>query len=142
MTENHHNIAHSIPHPEDGRAPTRQAIPKEKDTNVSGDIFGGWILSQMDIAAGARAYKEAGMRVVTVAVDSMTFKKPVFVDDVICLYTKVHKIGTTSITIDIEAWAKREGSDALIKVTEGFFTFVALDENKRPTKITKDMKLG
>lgn len=133
LTENKVNITHPI----DGRAPTLQAIPKEKDRNHSGDIFGGWILAQMDIAGGARAFQEVKGRVVTVAVESMAFKRPVFKDDLVCFYTKVHKIGNTSITIDIEAWSNRSGSQELLKVTEGFFTFVALDENKKPTKIVK-----
>jgi len=105
------------------------------DANPNGDIFGGWVMSQMDIAGGITAYARAHGRVATIAVDGFIFHKPVLVGDVVCCYADIQKVGNTSITILIQAWAlrKREVNDR-VKVTEGVFTFVALDDNgkKRP----------
>ena len=101
------------------------------DTNPSGDIFGGWVMAQMDVAGGIVA---AG-RVATVAVDGFIFHKPVNVGDVLCCYAEVVRVGNTSIALRIEAWALRQRArDRRVRVTEGIFTFVALDENgkKRP----------
>ncbi len=105
------------------------------DTNPSGDIFGGWVISQMDIAGGITARDRAQGRVATVAVTGFTFHKPVHVGDVVCCYAGVQKIGKTSITIGIETWVQRpRESEGRFKVTEGVFTFVAIDEKggKRP----------
>ena len=105
------------------------------DTNPSGDIFGGWVISQMDIAGGITARNRAQGRVATVAVTGFTFHKPVHVGDVVCCYAGVQKIGKTSITIGIETWVQRpRESEGRFKVTEGVFTFVAIDEKggKRP----------
>ncbi len=105
------------------------------DTNPSGDIFGGWVISQMDIAGGINARDRAQGRVATVAVTGFTFHKPVHVGDVVCCYAGVQKIGKTSITIGIETWVQRpRESEGRFKVTEGVFTFVAIDEKggKRP----------
>ena len=104
------------------------------DTNPSGDIFGGWVMAQMDVAGGITAAQRAGGRVATVAVDGFIFHKPVNVGDVLCCYAEVIRVGNTSIAIRIEAWALRQRArDRRVKVTEGIFTFVALDEdgNKR-----------
>lgn len=104
------------------------------DTNPSGDIFGGWVMAQMDVAGGITAAQRAGGRVATVAVDGFIFHKPVNVGDVLCCYAEVIRVGKTSIAIRIEAWALRQRArDRRVKVTEGIFTFVALDEagNKR-----------
>ena len=105
------------------------------DTNPSGDIFGGWVMAQMDVAGGIAAAQRAGGRVATVAVDGFIFHKPVNVGDVLCCYAEVVRVGTTSIAIRIEAWALRQRArNRRVKVTEGIFTFVALDEagKKRP----------
>ncbi|MAO54963.1 MAG: acyl-CoA thioesterase [Rhodospirillaceae bacterium] len=105
------------------------------DTNPSGDIFGGWVMAQMDVAGGIAAAQRAGGRVATVAVDGFIFHKPVNVGDVLCCYAEVVRVGTTSIAIRIEAWALRQRvRNRRVKVTEGIFTFVALDEagKKRP----------
>ena len=106
------------------------------DTNPNGDIFGGWVLSQMDIAGGLAAKQRAQGRVATVAVDAMTFHKPVFVGDVVCCYALIERIGTTSITVRVQAWVIREvrGSDR-IKVTEGVFTYVAIGTDGRPRPV-------
>ena len=100
--------------------------------NVSGDIFGGWVLSQMDIAAGIVASARANGRVATVAVDAMTFIRPVHVGDVVCIYTDITKVGRTSMAVKLETWALRNRIGQREKVTEGVFTFVAIDEHGRP----------
>lgn len=108
------------------------------DTNPNGDIFGGWLLSQMDIAGGLAAKQRAGSRVATVAVDAMSFHKPVFVGDVICCYAHIDAIGRTSITVSIQAWVVRSGGDARrVKVTEGVFTYVAIGANRQPRAIAR-----
>jgi acyl-CoA thioesterase YciA len=105
------------------------------DANPSGDIFGGWLISQMDIAAGMMASQRSHGRVATVAIDAMSFKLPVFVGDIVCVYTELKRIGRTSMTIHVEAWALRERIGDRVKVTEGQFTFVAIDENRKPRSI-------
>ena len=103
------------------------------NTNVSGDIFGGWLLSQMDIAGGMVAKERAKGRVVTVAVDRMIFHRPVYVGDAVCCYCEIQKVGRTSITVKMQAWAIRGAvhGDRLL-VTEGVFTYVVVDEDGRP----------
>ena len=106
------------------------------DTNPSGDIFGGWLLSQMDIAGGITAEWRARGRVVTVAVQGMEFHRPVWVGDVLCVYADVQKVGRTSITLLIEAYVlRRRDQTHRVKVTEGIFTFVAIDENGNPRPV-------
>ncbi|MCB9061686.1 MAG: acyl-CoA thioesterase [Halobacteriovoraceae bacterium] len=105
------------------------------DTNPTGDIFGGWVLSQMDIAGGIATKKFARKRVVTVAVDSMIFHLPVFVGDTLCCYTNIIKTGRTSITVKIEAWAAREIAKERVLVTEGIFTYVCVNEERKPIPI-------
>jgi acyl-CoA thioesterase YciA len=107
------------------------------DTNPSGDIFGGWLLAQMDIAAGTVAYIRAQGRVATVAVDAMTFHKPVFVGDLVSCYAEVTKVGRTSITVQVEAWARRARTHEEVKVTEGRFTLVAVGEDRRPREVLR-----
>jgi len=111
------------------------------DTNPNGDIFGGWIVSQMDIAGGILAKETAQGRVVTVAVDRIQFIRPVKVGDVVCCYGEVERIGTTSITIKLEVWVnpvlrEEERDSARFRVTEATFTYVAIDKdgNKRPVR--------
>ena len=101
------------------------------DANPSGDIFGGWVLSQMDIAGGLTAGRRARGRVATVAITAMTFHLPVYVGDVLCVYAEVERVGRTSITISLEAWALRRKTEERVRVTEGRFVFVALDEGGR-----------
>jgi len=106
------------------------------DMNPNGDIFGGWLLSQMDIAGGVAAKQYSRGRVVTIAINAMTFHKPVFVGDVICCYATIERVGRTSMTIKIQAWAIREAFEGnRIKVTEGTFTYVAIDEERRPRPV-------
>ena len=108
------------------------------DANPSGDIFGGWVLSQMDIAGGITASQRARGRVATVAVTAMTFHLPVYVGDVLCVYTEIEKIGRTSITVALEAWALRGRLGGRARVTEGRFVFVALGEDGRPRPVPPD----
>lgn len=116
--------------------PTIRVLAMPADTNSSGDIFGGWIMSQVDIAASIAAKRLAECRVVTVAVNSFSFKKPVYVGDLISCYAKVIKIGNTSITVDVEVYAERDRHpDNVVKVTEAVLTFVALDPEGRPTPL-------
>ena len=105
------------------------------DTNANGDIFGGWVMSQMDQAGGIAGVERAQGRVVTVAVDAMHFIRPVRVGDVLCVYTRVERVGRTSMTIQVEAWARRFRTRAREKVTDATFTFVAIDDEGRPRPI-------
>ncbi len=108
------------------------------DTNPAGDIFGGWLLAQMDIAGGIAAKQRSKGRVATVAVDSMTFHKPVFVGDVLCCYANIERIGNTSLTIRLQAWVIREvHAGERVKVTEGLFTFVAIGDDRKPRTVPK-----
>ena len=107
---------------------TIRTVAMPADTNTAGDIFGGWVLSQMDIAGGVAAADYAQSRVTTVGIEAMRFWKPVHVGDVLSLYCEVSRVGTTSMAINVEAWVQRKLSQNLLKVTEGVFTFVALDE--------------
>lgn len=116
--------------------PTLRVVPMPSDTNADGDIFGGWLLSQMDLAGASAAYEIVSNRVVTVGVDGMNFHKPVFVGDEVSFYTQVQKIGRTSIAIHIQAWARsRRQSGMHRQVTEGVFTYVSLDANRQPLVI-------
>ena len=108
------------------------------DANPSGDIFGGWVLAQMDIAGGIAAAQIAKGRVATVAVTAMTFHLPVLVGDVLCVYASEPRIGRTSITLNLEAWALRRQSGQRVKVTQGEFVFVALDEGGQPRPVNKE----
>ncbi len=108
------------------------------DANPSGDIFGGWVLSQMDIAGGITASQRARGRVATVAVTAMTFHLPVYVGDVLCVYTEIEKVGRTSITVAIEAWALRGRLHERVRVTEGRFVFVAIGEDGRPRPVPRE----
>ena len=114
---------------------TVRTLAMPADTNPAGDIFGGWVMSQMDIAGAIAAVERAQGRVVTIAVDSMTFIAPVKVGDVLCVYTTVERVGNTSITIGVEAWARRNRIADRVKVTDGRFVYVALDEQGNKRKI-------
>ena len=105
------------------------------DTNPSGDIFGGWVLAQMDLAAGIIAAKQAKGRVATVALDGMSFHRPVNVGDVVSCYAKVTRIGRTSMTVEVEAHVNRGRVEEEVKVTEGRFTMVAIDDRGQPRPV-------
>lgn len=106
------------------------------DANPSGDIFGGWVLAQMDIAGGITAGQRARGRVATVAVDAMTFHLPVHVGDVLCVYADIERIGRSSLHVHLEAWALRRDSGERKKVTEGKFVFVAIDAEGQSRAVT------
>lgn len=112
-----------------------RTLAMPKDTNTAGDIFGGWVMSQMDIAGGIIAGERAQGRVATVAVNAMKFIQPVKVGDVLCIYGRVGRVGTTSMSIELEAWVKRDRLGERHKVTEGVFVFVALDEDGKPVAV-------
>ncbi len=105
------------------------------DTNPNGDIFGGWLMSQMDIAGSIFAMRQCGGRVVTVAVDSMVFHSPVNVGDIVCCYSELIKKGRTSISIKIEVFVIKRFKSERVKVTEGQFTYVRIDKDGKPTPL-------
>jgi len=113
--------------------PVIRVVPMPSDTNAAGDIFGGWIMSQVDMAGSIAASRCASGRVVTVAVNSFVFHQPVFVGDLISCYADVTKIGNTSITVEVKVFAERQKSaEEVVKVTEATVIFVAVDEKRRP----------
>jgi acyl-CoA thioesterase YciA len=118
--------------------PALRAIAMPADANPSGDIFGGWLLAQMDLAGGSVAMQRADGRVATVAITGMTFHQPVFVGDEVSCYATITKVGRSSITIAIESWARRHRGKGRVKVTAGTFTYVAIDANRRPRQVPPD----
>jgi acyl-CoA thioesterase YciA len=119
------------PHIPEGE-PLIRAIAMPADANPSGDIFGGWLMSQMDLAAANAASRRCRGRCATVAVDGMIFHEPVFIGDEVSLYAKIVRVGRTSMTIRVDAWRRSRTADIRNKVTEATFTFVATDENRKP----------
>lgn len=122
--------------PEGG--PHLRIVAMPRDTNPSGHIFGGWTLSQMDLAGGVFASAHARGPVATVAIDAMRFLRPVDVGDEVSCWCSLEEEGETSLRIRIETWARKRMGDTAEKVTEGVFTFVALDENGKPRKVADD----
>ena len=108
------------------------------DANPSGDIFGGWVLAQMDIAGGITAGQRAAGRVATVAVTAMTFHLPVYVGDVLCVYAEIERVGRSSISVQLEAWALRGRHGERLRVTEGQFVYVAIDGEGRPRPVPQE----
>jgi acyl-CoA thioesterase YciA len=116
--------------------PVLRVVPMPADVNQHGDIFGGWIMSQVDIAGGVLAARKARGRVATVAVNSFTFKEPVLVGDVVSFYGEVLRVGRTSVTVSIEVFAQRNPDDLVtVKVTEASLTYVAVGADRRPRPI-------
>lgn len=122
------------------RQPTVRTFPSPSNINHNGHIFGGWILSQMDIAGGITAARLCGGPVATVAIDAMKFHQPVLVGDWLSVYTDITSIGTTSVTVDVEVAVLRRDEDQELKVTEGKFIFVLIDDQARPKPIPEDRK--
>jgi acyl-CoA thioesterase YciA len=120
---------------EDRGEPAVRTLAMPADTNPAGDIFGGWVLAQMDLAAGIVAHSRARSRVVTAALDGMAFHRPVYVGDLVSCYAKVTRIGRTSMTVEVETYARRGRTGEEVKVTEGRFTVVAIDEQGRPRPV-------
>ncbi|MEK9876293.1 MAG: acyl-CoA thioesterase [Betaproteobacteria bacterium] len=117
--------------------PTLRVVPMPSDANYSGDIFGGWIMSQVDIAGSIPAAQLAKGRIVTIAVNSFLFKQPVMIGDLVSFYADVVKVGKTSITVDVEVFAQRRSLHEIVKVTEATLTYVAVDENRKPRVINR-----
>ena len=117
---------------------TIRTLAMPANTNPAGDIFGGWVLSQMDIGGGICSSERAQCRTVTVALESMHFIRPVKTGDVLCVYTEIERVGTSSIDVHVEAWVQRDRSRRMVKVTEAKFTFVALGADGRPRPIDDD----
>ncbi len=115
--------------------PAIRTIAMPADTNPAGDIFGGWLMAQMDLAAGNTAARVARGRSATIAVDGIQFLKPVYVGDEVTLFTELESVGRTSMRIQVEAWRRARDGDETEKVTEALFTFVALDQDGRPRPI-------
>lgn len=130
----------NVPLPEG--QPMLRMVPMPSDTNHAGDIFGGWIMSQVDMAGTIPAIRRAGGRVATVAVNSFVFKQPVLVGDLVSFYADVIKVGRTSITVDVSVYAQRGaregGEEICIKVTEAVLTYVAIDNNRRPKMVSQE----
>jgi acyl-CoA thioesterase YciA len=114
-----------------------RTVAMPADTNPAGDIFGGWIMSLMDLAAGIRAAARAGGRVATAAVSNLSFIRPVKVGDVVCVYTEIDRIGRTSITLGVETWVLRMGQSERVRVTAAEFVLVAVDDAGRPRELEK-----
>jgi acyl-CoA thioesterase YciA len=112
-----------------------KTIAMPADTNRYGDMFGGWLVSQMDLGGAILAHKFGHQRMTTVAIDKMVFIRPVYVGDVVSCFAKVAKRGNTSIGVSIQVWVERIADQSILKVTEGLFTYVAIDEQGRPTPI-------
>ena len=121
--------------------PVLRVMPRQRDTNTAGDIFGGWIMSHVDIAGAIIAARRARGRVVTVAVNAFQFKKPVFTGDIVSFYAEITKVGNTSITVDVTVYAERgwnsDNMGECAKVTEALLTYVAIDENRKPVPVKK-----
>ena len=116
-------------------APVIRTIAMPSDTNPEGDIFGGWLMSQMDLAGATVAFRLASGRCATVAVDGMAFLNPVSVGDEVSLYARAVRVGRTSVQVEVEAWRRRRDGEAVSRVTEGVFTSVAIGEDRRPRPI-------
>jgi acyl-CoA thioesterase YciA len=118
------------------REPTIRVVAMPSDSSYTGDIFGGWLMGQVDIAGSIPALHRAKGRVATVAVNSFVFKQPIFIGDVVSFYTRIVKVGTTSITVDVEVYAQRDPAKPFcVKVTEAVLTYVAVDENRKPRPV-------
>ena len=121
-----------------GKIPALRVVPMPADSNQNGDIFGGWIMAQVDVAGGTVASRVARGRVATVSVNSFVFKQPVQIGDVVSLYAEVQRIGDTSITVNVEVYAERGRAETkVVKVTEATLTYVAIDLKGKPRPVPK-----
>ncbi|QYG05481.1 acyl-CoA thioesterase [Janthinobacterium sp. PAMC25594] len=119
-----------------GKMPELRMMPAPSDANVYGDVFGGWIMAQVDIAGSLPATRRANGRVATIAVNSFIFKNPVFVGDLLSFYAEIVKVGNTSITVNVEVYAERNRLQAcIVKVTEATLIYVATDSDRKPRKV-------
>jgi acyl-CoA thioesterase YciA len=137
MTDTHiHAPANTETEPSGDLCTRTLAMPA--DTNQNGDIFGGWLLSQMDVSGGVFAAKITKTRNVTVAIEAMNFRKPVYVGDLVSVYGTLVRIGRTSITVHLEAWVTRRKETQAILVTDGNFTYVSIDDQGHPQPVNRD----
>src|SRR5512134_501830 len=124
------------------REPTLRVAAMPTDANYTGDIFGGWLMGQVDIAGSIPAVNRAKGRVATVAVNSFVFKQPIFIGDLVSFYTRIVKVGTTSVTVDVEVYVQRNPSNpTCVKVTEATLTYVAVGEDRRPRPLPPEEHL-
>ncbi len=120
----------------EGKVPALRVVPMPADANQNGDIFGGWIMAQVDIAGGVTAAARARGRVATVAVNAFQFKQPVFMGDVLSFYAEIVRVGTTSMTVNVEVYAQRNPADIeTVKVTEATLTYVAIGSDRQPRAV-------
>ena len=133
MTANHALMTPPELHPE--MELVMRVMPMPKDANGNGDIFGGWLMAQMDLAAGNVAARRARSRCATVSVDRITFLRPVYIGDEVSLYADIVRVGRSSMTIQVEAWRRSRDGEEQVKVTDASFVFVALDQGGRPRVI-------
>lgn len=130
---------HAAPAPDEPQGELSiRTLAMPADTNQNGDIFGGWLLSQMDLAGSIYAYKTTQGRNVTVAIEAMTFRKPVYVGDVVSVYATTVRVGRTSITVHVAAWVQRRNEAQSILVTDGNYTYVAVDDRGHPQAIRQE----
>ena len=121
-----------------GKEPTLRVVPMPADSNPSGDIFGGWVMSHVDIAGSIPAIRLARGRVATVAVNSFVFRQPIMIGDLVSFYAEVVKVGRTSITVSVEVYAQRDRlGEECVKVTEATLTYVAVDNQRRPRVVSR-----
>ena len=129
----------SPPHLEDGRELVLRVIPMPADVNANGDIFGGWLMAQVDVAGSVLPYRIARGRMATVAVNQFLFKQPVSVGDLLSFYARIERIGRTSITVNVEVFAERNPvNPQVVKVTEASLTYVAIDKDGKPRPVPRD----
>ena len=121
-----------------GREVVLRVVPMPSDANYTGDIFGGWIMSQVDVAGSIPALRLARGRIATVAVNSFTFKQPVLIGDLVSFYADIVRVGRTSITVDVEVYAQRRTLHEAVKVTEATLTYVAVDDERRPRPVNQE----
>jgi len=121
-----------------GREVVLRVVPMPSDANYTGDIFGGWIMSQVDVAGSIPALRLARGRIATVAVNSFTFKQPVLIGDLVSFYADIVRVGRTSITVDVEVYAERRTLHEVVKVTEATLTYVAVDDERRPRPLNQE----
>lgn len=128
-------MSSSVDAPPPEGAPVIRTIAMPGDTNPEGDIFGGWLMSLMDLAGATVAFRLASGRCATVAVDGMTFLNPVSVGDEVSLFARAVKVGHTSVAVQVEAWRRPRDRETVTRVTEGLFTYVAIDQDRRPRPV-------
>lgn len=132
MTSPHTNLPEGMPQ--------LRVMPMPADANLHGDVFGGWIMAQVDLAGSLPAARRAKGRVATVSVNSFTFRQPVFIGDLLSLYAHIVKIGNTSITVNVEVYAERNLQQSeIVKVTEATLTYVAIGEDRKPRPLPRDL---